>query len=520
MSVGFSRDRWTEYIRKKVAKGDYSAIVMTQETDVWAENKYGETIAEGEAGVDDAEVIQKALDNLTSGRTWKERVILIGNFTIRAPIIARSYTELNVFGKLKLADAVNDAIIKVDTDQPLEHFELIGGYFDGNGANQTDTPETAVIYLNPQYLSNVIVKKVTVINALRHGIKFAEQSGGTTYYKEISNCYVYNVAVKATGYGIYCDYAPHTRIIGNYVETVQTVDGIEMGHGGNYICKYNILIGNDEAGSQLQFPYADNSVIEGNVCYKTIISNDTNTANNVRIKNNIILQAPVPNFYGAIRAKGDNIVIDGNYIEVSNNQRGIHPTGNYVRITNNTIVNVSGEVQGTGIMKDAGDYYIIQNNRVVDFSYGMNIVRDYGIVENNIIENADQGIRIPPYSSSGRKVSYVRIIKNTFVNCTTTIYLGTGGYDITTLRIFDNEPDTVTMKNSGTATFSGDGSTTQFKIEHGLASTPSKVLVTPMTADAAGDFYVTADDTYIYINYKTAPPSGTDNVKVSWYAEV
>ena len=74
--------------------------------------------------------------------------------------------------------------------------------------------------------------------------------------------------------------------------------------------------------------------------------------------------------------------------------------------------------------------------------------------------------------------------------------------------------------NSGIATFSGDGSTTQFKIEHGLVKAPSKVQVTPMSADAAGDFYVTADDTYIYINYSTAPPSGTDNVKVSWCAEV
>ena len=76
------------------------------------------------------------------------------------------------------------------------------------------------------------------------------------------------------------------------------------------------------------------------------------------------------------------------------------------------------------------------------------------------------------------------------------------------------------FENSGTATFSGDGATTQFSIAHGLVSTPTKVLVTPMTADAAADFYVTADDTNIYINYKSAPPSGTDNLKFSWYAEV
>ena len=75
-------------------------------------------------------------------------------------------------------------------------------------------------------------------------------------------------------------------------------------------------------------------------------------------------------------------------------------------------------------------------------------------------------------------------------------------------------------ENSGTATFSGDGSTAQFSIAHGLVSEPSKVQVTPMTEDAAGDFYVTKDSTNIYVNYLSAPPSGSNNVKLSWYAEV
>ena len=77
-----------------------------------------------------------------------------------------------------------------------------------------------------------------------------------------------------------------------------------------------------------------------------------------------------------------------------------------------------------------------------------------------------------------------------------------------------------TTENSGTATFSGDGSTTQFTIPHGLVAEPSKVQVTPMSADAAGDFYVTKDATNIYVNYKNAPASGTDNIVLSWYAEV
>ena len=73
---------------------------------------------------------------------------------------------------------------------------------------------------------------------------------------------------------------------------------------------------------------------------------------------------------------------------------------------------------------------------------------------------------------------------------------------------------------SGKATFSGDGSTTQFKIPHGLAAAPSKVLVTPGSSDARGAFHATADATYIYVNYATAPPAGTNNVVLYWYAEI
>jgi len=76
------------------------------------------------------------------------------------------------------------------------------------------------------------------------------------------------------------------------------------------------------------------------------------------------------------------------------------------------------------------------------------------------------------------------------------------------------------VRNSRTAIFSGDGSTTQFRIQHNLVSTPSKIIVTPASRDAASQFYVTADSTYIYVNYSVAPPTGTNNVVLYWYAEV
>ena len=76
------------------------------------------------------------------------------------------------------------------------------------------------------------------------------------------------------------------------------------------------------------------------------------------------------------------------------------------------------------------------------------------------------------------------------------------------------------MENEGKAVFSGDGLTTQFIIPHGLGAAPGYVEVTPCSSDAASEFFVTADDTNIYVNYKTAPPSGTDNICLYWRAVI
>lgn len=75
-------------------------------------------------------------------------------------------------------------------------------------------------------------------------------------------------------------------------------------------------------------------------------------------------------------------------------------------------------------------------------------------------------------------------------------------------------------KNYGRAVFSGDGAKTTFTIPHRLISAPNNVIITPGSAHAAGNFYVTADSNNINIIYSTPPPSGTNNVVIYWYAEV
>jgi hypothetical protein len=75
-------------------------------------------------------------------------------------------------------------------------------------------------------------------------------------------------------------------------------------------------------------------------------------------------------------------------------------------------------------------------------------------------------------------------------------------------------------ENSGTATFSGNGTQTQFTIAHGLAGTPKSYRVEAGSADAKGDKYVTADATNLTVTFATAPPSGTNNVVLVWQAEM
>lgn len=68
------------------------------------------------------------------------------------------------------------------------------------------------------------------------------------------------------------------------------------------------------------------------------------------------------------------------------------------------------------------------------------------------------------------------------------------------------------------ATFSGDGTTAQFQIPHGLSSQPSSWIVQSATGDGSDISHVTADGTNLTVNYNSAPPSGTDNVELNWIA--
>ena len=75
--------------------------------------------------------------------------------------------------------------------------------------------------------------------------------------------------------------------------------------------------------------------------------------------------------------------------------------------------------------------------------------------------------------------------------------------------------------SSGSSEITGDGSTTSFSISHGLATTPSQVLVTPTNSSmASATWWVSAKtSTTFTITFSTAPSSGT-KLSFDWKAEV
>ncbi|MBA7468135.1 hypothetical protein ES707_03376 [subsurface metagenome] len=92
-------------------------------------------------GTDPATVIQSALNALTVGRTWKEKVVLKGSFELSASIEVFSYTSLILTDtQLTVPNGADYSIIKIEgTDvDHRNHVEIISGILEGDNptANQ------------------------------------------------------------------------------------------------------------------------------------------------------------------------------------------------------------------------------------------------------------------------------------------------------------------------------------------------------------------------------------------------
>ena len=118
--------------------GDMQRVVQSIPSSytVWKDGTQAMAESNVKGGTDyttgtDVVVINNALTALTGGRTWKERVVLRGNFSISSPIYVPDYTSLIIDGKIdNVATAGEHAIILQGNKT-----DLWGGHIKGNVAS-------------------------------------------------------------------------------------------------------------------------------------------------------------------------------------------------------------------------------------------------------------------------------------------------------------------------------------------------------------------------------------------------
>jgi len=476
-----------------VHEGPFSALVSKDDDYVYAVDSDGKTIAEGEAGVDDASVIQSAWN--VSGRIFIKKE----TYTIEA----ENYGDRAI--GLLIPDGGVEVIAELGTVFKLTYSgsnEWV--YFIMHSTEGTGTIENVRI-------ENLILDG-SLVDWYDYGTDTGTYKGSCIVFGKnarrfvnavLRNLQIYNFI---NGWGIALDYV--TDAVGEPHEfvTIENVRGENLGRGVVWIANTKYLKCSNVLGKDIKNAP---DPIESNVV--AVESGIYGEIENIRGEN---VQQAILHLAGSIRVSARGI------------KGGISDNGCAVRIHSGSHIQVSDIVAGgttttsgygVHILEKDKDIADIQISNVhIEGTHRTIYVEFSGYrVKNLIIENIDLNRPVEINNVDNLSIHGGVIDTGTtdliIDNCT--------NIDLDLIYSVANITNSTFRRNSGTATFSGDGSTTQFSIEHGLVSTPNKVQVTAMSSDAAGDFYVTADATYIYVNYKTAPPSGTDNVKLSWSAE-
>jgi parallel beta-helix repeat protein len=129
-------------------------------------------------GTDPDAVLQAAVDNLTSGRTYYEKVTVHGSYSLSTAWTIPSYTILDLYQAVLTIDANANCNIIENNDSAggNTNIMVLGGILDGNKANQTTpgTDDLRGILINNT--DDVIIKDLYVHDAYVHGIEIKDGS--------------------------------------------------------------------------------------------------------------------------------------------------------------------------------------------------------------------------------------------------------------------------------------------------------------------------------------------------------
>lgn len=336
------------------------------------------------SGTDASTVIQNAIDGLTSGRTWKEKVVLKGSFQVSG-LVLYNYTFFDLTnGKLILKDNVDGFAISATNGYNIE---IIGGIIDGNKDNNA---VGGGIHLADA--SNCTIKNMYIFDCKVQGIDLGSPSH-SSYGNLITENFFYNCGEISSGEAIRLDGNENTA-------SLNTIDlagyGIYVRNGYGNKVQNNVIKNTLNSGIAVSEQESPQTIVIGNYLYNCAdgiyVSHDSY---NSIIQGNIINKTTSK--YG-IWINNGKVICDGNII-LNATQHGIYissPSGENASdiIVSNNYVFGSG---WSGIRTNKDDIYFVNSinikDNIVSFSFRHGICLKYtniGIVGDNIIKNNNQ----------------------------------------------------------------------------------------------------------------------------------
>jgi len=493
----------------------------------------GRTGAIDYSGTDAKTVVQNALNALTSGRTWKERVALKGNFEIDNsvnPLTVPDYTFFELDGKLIALDKTK-TLLSVGNNVTIE-----GGVYDGNrgteyggvprvihveGKNNVLIEDVFVLNgysrgIEVDYGNNVVLRNVVVDNSYRNVMVWVDPADLATHNGKVALKEVW--VSNAVENGIDFTY-PRLELDGIYAFNSGSVDIVGDGFResilNNVHCSSLILVVGVWAGN-IGINLTLNNVLATRIYQYFAKKVESLKANNVNLE-------------GA-SGHGWEMRIDTTenveYVELNNVEikgfgwsgllltREAGVTGRFKNVFLNNVAVRDGAQRGFHLLYC--DYLKLTNCVARGNDWRGFVINNCTYVK---MVNCNS-IKVGKHSQDG-PLDLNTVDRFKAVGC----FFEYGGVhtsltNVTNYDFISCGGDFPLLRNSGVETFSGDGTTTTFNIPHGLILAPTKYVVSPLTPDADAARTITADDTNIIVTYVTAPPAGTDNLKFGWYAEV
>ncbi len=373
-------------------------------------------------GTADNVQIQAAIDACSGTRMQK--VLLLGTFTIAATIYMESYVSLETHGSVTLVNSAGNITLLRANNK--DHFEVIGGKWDGNKANQTDQSASGLFgFYFYSGCNNFLVRDVEICNC-HHEASYTTGNGmyldGVTY-AEIRDCYVHNCGEDASPY--IAANANGIQVSGNstYVKVIGCT--IDTCNGGIYVFA--------TTGNTLKYCNFSNNLImniarDGISLYVTPAGLTGVNEHHV-VSDNVIISAGLDGDHPGIvignaacssynSVTGNVIVGDGSWTAA-----GIICTGNYNVIANNNIHDccTTTDSSGSGITiidqneDDSGGNFnvitgnVISNNR----NFGISVeLGDYNLIANNLIYDNGAGSATHGGISIWSTSSYNDILNN------------------------------------------------------------------------------------------------------------